>query len=768
MGLEEYPWEKSTEEREISRPDMARNTLRQDRKPMLAILAFTFVLTSSYSPLSAQTGALAGHVIDAETNEPVAWATVVIDGFDRSRTSDELGYFFFATLPVGNYILQTLHVGYRDMRFEVDVIEADTSHVDLQIGQRAFVADETTVVSQHLHLVSPLEEPEIVFSGNKLRQNLGRTIAETIDYEPGIAQRSMGPAPSRPVLRGLGGDRLLMLEDGERTGDLSATSSDHAVAIEPMTTERIEVLRGPETMLYGSNALGGVVNVVRNYVPREHPKQLGGSFSWQGEGVNSGLSSGMLVQYGIGPFALRIDGSARTAGDVSTPRGRLRNTSIETNSAALGTSIMQPWGYIGAAVGSYNSEYGIPPDPIAGHPNGVAIDLQRRHIEVRGEWLRGTAWSERIRAHHVYSRYRHGEFEASGTLGMEYGLLTHNGGVQARLREVGEFKNGALGGWYEYRNYAAAGLNFTPDAEEYAAAAYLYQEWERRAWAANASLRLDARRVEPGQARYSRRVGQIETRDFSGISGGLSVQYSLKQHLVIGSTIMRTFRAPGIEELFTEGPHLAAYAYEVGNGSLDPERGLGTELFVDYHPAGGHVHLALFRNSIERYIFPKNTGKRSLRRADLFLYQTVGLRALMHGAELAIEKELGRRWQTLGTLSYVRGRLTNLEDESMPRLPPLQGRAGLTYKRDDAMQLSGGVRMAAAQKRLGPFENPTDAYIVLDFSGQYYIHWRGHLHTVAITLENASDAVYRKHLNRVKKILPEPGRNLRLLHKVFF
>ena len=165
---------------------------------------------------------------------------------------------------------------------------------------------------------------------------------------------------------------------------------------------------------------------------------------------------------------------------------------------------------------------------------------------------------------------------------------------------------------------------------------------------------------------------------------------------------------------------------------------------------------------------PKNTGKRSLRRADLFLYQTVGLRALMYGTELAFEKEFGRHWQALGSLSYVQGRLTNLDDEPMPRLPPLQGRAGLAYKPSDALQLSGGVRVAAAQKRLGPFEDPTDAYIILDFSGQYYIHWRGHLHTVAITLENASDDVYRKHLNRVKEILPEPGRNLRLLHKVFF
>ena len=734
----------------------------------LVIVAHACLSLLLSSSLFAQTGALAGHVVDAGNGEPIGWATVVVEGFDHHRVSDERGYFLFPILTVGQYVLQTLHVGYRDARFEVHVAAGDTAHVDLKIGHRAFAVDETKIQGEHLRPVSPLEEPEVVFSGGKLRQNLGRTIAETIDYEPGIAQRSMGPAPSRPVLRGLGGDRLLMLEDGERTGDLSATSSDHAVAIEPMTTERIEVMRGPETMLYGSNALGGVVNVVRNYVPRERPERLGGSFSWQGESVNSGLSSGLLLQRAVGSFVLRVDGSARAAGDVATPRGRLRNTDIETNSASLGASIVRPWGYIGAAGGVYRSEYGIPPDPVAGHPDGVAIDLERRHVEVRGEWLSGAAWAESIRAHHVYSRYEHGEFEASGALGAEFGALTHNGGVQARLTDMGKFKNGVFGSWYEYRNYAAAGLNFTPAAEEYAGAAYLYQEWDRGAWAANAALRFDARRVEPRQARTSRTVGAIETRYFSGLSGGFSGQYSAEKHLVLGATLMRTFRAPGIEELFSEGPHLAAYAYEVGNGSLHGERGMGLELFVDYHPTGGHVHVALFRNDIDGYIFPKNTGERSLRRADLFLYQTVGLRALMYGAELAFEKEIGRRWQTLGTFSYVNGRLTDLGDEPMPRLPPLQGRVGLEYKRGDALQLGSGLRLAAAQKRLGPFEEPTDAHIVLDLSGQYYIHWRGHLHTWAITLENASDAVYSKHLNRVKGILPEPGRNMRLLHKVFF
>ena len=737
----------------------------------LCVFLSLFLVSLAVGPASGndnQTGSLAGHVIDAESGQPVGWTTVVIEGLERARVSDAGGYFFFANVPPGAYVLQSLHVGYHEARFEVEVVAGDTTHVDLVIGHESLHVEGILVEGERTSPVSPLQTPEVVFSGSKLRQNLSRTIAETIDYEPGIAQRSMGPAPSRPVLRGLGGDRLLMVEDGERTGDLSGSSSDHAVAIEPMTTERIEIVRGPRTLLYGSNALAGVVNVVRGYVPSEQPDGFGGSVTYQGESVNRGLSGGLTLEQGLGPLALRFDSSLRNADDIATPHGKLANTDIRTGNASVGLSLVRPWGHVGASGSLYDSDYGIPPDPEGGHPDGVSIDLQRQHLEGRGEILTGPDWLQRLELHHSFSRYQHGEFEASGDLGMEFGVLTHNSGALAHLDRMGSFANGAIGLWYEYRNYAAAGLNFTPPAEEYAGALFTYQEWEKDPWAVNAALRVDARRVDPREERDSRRVGRIQTRDFAGMSAGLSNHYRASSGLTLGTTLMRTFRAPGLEELFSEGPHLAAYSYEVGNGALDSERGLGLELFVDYHHEEGHLHLAFFRNAIDGYIFPKNSGERSLRRADLFLYQTVGERVLMHGAEATFDWHVADHWKAAGTLSYVRGHLIDLNDEPLPRLPPLQGHLGLTCEPTEALSATIALRLATEQNRIGEFEKPTEGYAVLDFSGQYYAEWGGRLHTFALTLENATDAVYRNHLNRVKEILPESGRNLRLLHKIFF
>ncbi len=682
--------------------------------------------------------------------------------------SDADGHFFFAHVPPGEHVLQSLHVGYPGARFAVEIVAGDTTHVDLVVGHESLLLEEILVEGEHPSPVSPLQTPEVVFSGSKLRQNLSRTIAETIDYEPGIAQRSMGPAPARPVLRGLGGDRLLVIEDGERTGDLSGTSSDHAVAIEPMTTERIEVVRGPRTLLYGSNALAGVVNVVRGYVPAVRPDGLRGSVTYQGESVNRGLAGGLTLEQALGPLALRFDSSLRHADDIATPHGVLANTDIRTGNASVGLSLVRPWGHVGASGSLYNSDYGIPPDPESGHPGGVSIDLQRQHLEGRGEILTGPDWLQRLELHHSFSRYQHGEFEANGDLGLEFGVLTHNSGALAHLERIGPLANGAVGLWYEYRNYAAAGLDFTPPAEEYAGALFTYQEWEYGPWAANAAWRVDARRVEPRAERDSRRVGRIETRDFAGMSAGLSNHYRANSTLTLGTTLMRTFRAPGIEELFSEGPHLAAYSYEVGNGSLGSERGLGLELFVNYHREEGHVHLAVFRNAINGYIFSQNSGERSLRRADLFLYRTVGEPVRMYGAEANFAWHLAAPWKIAGSLSYVRGHLMDRGDEPLPRMPPLQGYMGLTCEPTEALSATLDLRVAADQNQIGEFEEPTEGYVVLDLASQYYAQWGGRLHTFALTLENATDAVYRNHLNRVKEILPEPGRNLRLLHKIFF
>ena len=725
------------------------------------------VVIASPAALPGPVGFLAGNVSDARTEEPITWAYILIEDINVWESTGEDGLFHFENpLPVGQYVIKTYRFGYQESLFDVNVSANDTVRIQLKLSSSPILGNTVVVEAENATYESELQRPDVLVSGRKLQQNLGQTIAQTIDYEPGVAQRTMGPAPARPVIRGLSGDRLLILEDGERTGDLSATSADHAVVIEPMTTERIEVIRGPEAMIFGSNTLGGVVNVVRGYIPNHIPNRITGAMSLQGESVSSGYSGGANLTIPLSPFTLRVDGSYRHASDIQTPLGSLLNTASATANASMGISYLSGWGHVGVAGSVYKSEYGIPPDPLGGHPSGVNIDLERQHIESHAEIVSPHLLCDRIELHHTYTRYYHAEREESGDLGMEFGIVTHTFSSAHHLKRVGRLKNGKFGIRGEYRDFASGGLTFTPASRELSLAAYMYQEVELGKVSLNGTVRYDHKQVTPDETRSSRLVGNIRKRRFGDVSGSLGVLYDLTKTMVLGASMMRTFRAPGIEELFSEGPHLAAYTYEVGQTDLRKENGLGSEVFMDLKHARGDIHIALFRNDIHGYIFPENTGDLSWRRADLFVYQYVGKHALMHGIETSFNWQLAPAFSANGSVSYVQGDLTN-DDVPIPRIPPLEGKVRLAYRLGQ-LELGMTTRAGSKQDRLGEFEQTTDGYVVFDLGAQYHFSSRSFLHVFSLNINNIGDTEYRKHLNRVKEIMPEPGRNAKLLYKVFF
>ncbi|GAB5519803.1 MAG: hypothetical protein RhofKO_20540 [Rhodothermales bacterium] len=276
--------------------------------------------------------------------------------------------------------------------------------------------------------------------------------------------------------------------------------------------------------------------------------------------------------------------------------------------------------------------------------------------------------------------------------------------------------------------------------------------------------RLDVRRLTPERTFESRTIGLVRKRSFSGWSGAVDATWE-HEAVDLGVILTRSLRMPALEELYSEGPHLAAYSFEVGDPDLGAETGLGFEAYAHLHRNRWEGRLAAYLNTFDGYLFPRNTGELFVRLL-LPLYQIVGEPARMYGAEWSGTWHLTPRWQLDTQAAYVHGTLTRT-DEPLPWIPPLSGQASLTHRRG-ALKLGVTVRGADGQSRLGPFEETTESYAVVDMFGQLY-HTTGRaLHTLDLTVQNLTNATYYDHLSRVKSIMPEPGMNVRLLYKVYF
>ncbi|MDG5767101.1 TonB-dependent receptor [Balneolales bacterium ANBcel1] len=739
------------------------------------------------------TGVIRGVVYDVENREPVLLASVQIQDLNRGTVTREDGDFQLRNLPEGSHTLRVQHVGYETTLKVVRVQKDDTTMVRIGVRPSIFQTSEIRITSQYIQEDEITTHVERVLTGQRLRQQLGRTIAETLEDEAGMAQRTMGPAPARPVLRGLGGERLLILEDGGRTGDLSATASDHALTIDPMTAEHIELIRGPSALIHGSNTMGGVINVIRGQIPHDIPDRTSWSGTMKGESVNNGFSGGVR---GYGPVSdrlplgdrmgFRFDLSGRSTSDMNTPAGMQLNTAITTLNASAGLGYVDSRGMLGFSGNIMDMKYGVPGGEglAEAHPNGVDLEMYRRYLESRLRRNFSDSWLRRLDVTWNYSYYSHKELEKPDDpsirqpVGTEFGVLTHNAKIHLHHNSLSFFDRGVIGVWMEHRDYASGGLTYTPETVEYSAAAYAFQERDFGRFNLQAALRYDHRHLSPEEKRSIFLPADITSRNYSGISGSLMGTWTLRPGTEIGATVTRTHRSPIIEELYAEGPHLANFAYEIGNPELSREHGWGSELFFRTSRDRYQLYLALFRNQMDNYIFPQDTGEPSIRRDDLNTFQFTENKVLMAGAEASWQVRLQSRLLTGGTVSYVRGDFIDddssfpflvLDDReaSVPMMPPLNSRLFLEFG-DSSLKIGGAVRLAAEQTRTDQFEEPTDAYAILDFYSQYHLSSGNMLHTFSLTVENLADTEYRNHLSRIKSVMPEPGRNVKLLYRVYF
>src|SRR5262245_13026666 len=730
---------------------------------------------ASASPVLAQTDVpLSGRLINSLTGAPVSNATVIIDELKRETTSGSDGQFMFGPMPPGTYHVSVRADGYSSRRTEINVA-VGTQPVMVPVDPE-LPFSEVVSVSPDARSQFESFQPTSVLSGQELSKQLEMSLGATLESQPGVAARSFGPAPARPVIRGLDGDRVLILQDGQRLGDLSTQSGDHGVPINPASAQRIEVVRGPATLLYGSNAIGGLVNVITDEIPMTPLRGASGTFTFDlGSAAKEGGAAGD-VNVGNGRVALHLGGGGRRSGDVSTPLGDLANSQSRNGFANVGLSWTGTKGYLGGSYGYDDTKYGIP----VVEDGQVQLTPRRHALSLRAGAQGLDGPFDSYRATLAARRYAHDELEGS-EVGTSFTNGTNEFEVMGSHRAIGRMK-GSIGGWFLGRAFDATGEEaLSPAVDQRGTAAFLYEEvtWPHLTFQFGA--RVDHTRYEPaGEA----------SRTFTSSSGSIGLLLrpaAADDRLTIAVSVARAARNPALEELFYFGPHAGNVAFEVGNPDLKPEHALGVDVALRWRSTHASGEVTYFRNTINDYVFraplseavfearlPEFAARFPAREisaapaaADEFpIVENVTADSTLQGIEAHSDLHITADLALELGLDYVRGSLAD-SNEPLPRLPPLRLRGGLRYQHN-AFQAGGEVIAAATQDRVFVTETPTDGYTLLRLFSAYSIARAGVVHTITGRLDNATNELYRNHLSLIKDLAPEMGRNAKLLYSVKF
>jgi iron complex outermembrane receptor protein len=756
-----------------------------------ALWALIICILSTSSGAQAQgirPGRVSGVVVDSVTSLPIVGARVRIVELHREDITHEDGSFDHRDLRPNTYSLQVQRLGYRLVSRRVTVQEGDSVRLRIMM-EPAAITLAPSIVTGTLSERSGEQvlSPTASMSGAELDRNLAATVAATVAQQPGVSLTSIGPSTARPVIRGLGGDRILILEDGQRPGDMSSMSGDHAVAIDVNTARQIDVVRGPMSLLYGSSALGGVVNVVREEVPASRPEHMHATLTAQGgsNGRAGALSGDVTLP--VGRFALRGEASLRDAGDIRTPLGSLENTQSRTTSAAIGGARVGDWGHAGLAYRFFGNDYGIPGGFVGGHEHGVNIEMQRHVLRSEGELHLSRGPFSTAKAAVAFTDYGHKELEEAGEVGTQFDQTQFAGDVLLRHDAVGVLSQGAIGGRVQLREITTGGSLRTPSTDDYTFAGFLVEELGTGSVRLQTGVRFDAAKFSPREQTFIDVGGEripTRPRTFGSVSGSLGLLYNPIRDVSLGASVSRAYRTPDFNELYSNGPHLAANAFEVGDPELDDEHGLGFDVFARLNRNNLSAEVAVFGNRLTNYIFPSSRGRVELgRQGGVALLQFSNEDAEFRGYEGSVEWSVLPHIVLHGTLSQVAAKFTSTRDsipifvegdtvivppsKYPPLIPPLHGEIGVRYEHPSWF-LAADTRLSDRQDRLGDFETVTAGYAVADLSAGIRFVQGSRLHAITLRIDNAFDRAYRNHLSRIKEVMPEPGRNIALVYRLVF
>ncbi|HVR44200.1 MAG TPA: TonB-dependent receptor [Thermoanaerobaculia bacterium] len=738
-------------------------------------------------------------------------ATVTIVQLNRLVRSSPEGEFRFDQVPPGDYLVLIESPRYGSAVREVTVAPGTDTRLELELDLTVHREQIIVTASPEARSANDTYQPTDVLSHEELALRLESTLGETLAKSPGVSSTYFGPAASRPVIRGFGGDRIRVLEEGLGTGDASNVSPDHAVSYDPASAEQIEIVRGPATLLYGSNAVGGVVNVIDSRIPRSSPGvPITGTVDL-GYGTAANERSGSLrLEGAAGELAWHLGHHRRESGDVEIPgpaeahdeeeegeeheefTGKLLNSALESDGTTVGASWISERGLVGVSWSGYDSLYGLPvhlhhehegesagirPRQEEEHEEDIRIDMKQRRWDARAEWLEPFAIFRSMRLRFGIADYQHTELE-----GEEIGTLFENESWEARIeaphRAVGAMR-GSIGAQFSKRDFAAAGAEaFVPPSTTENRALFLFEETTHETRRGRIHFQFGARwessdvsaipiehEHEPTPVERLQLDTPVDL-DFAGLSGSLGSVWHFAPDYSMSASVSRAVRAPTAEELFSNGPHLATFTFEVGNLELAEEVSVGADVGVrkEAGPITGEIHL--FFNRFDGYIYQVPTGEEE-DELPVFVFRQDDAR--FHGIEAHADVELWHSEPNHLDLElsgdWVSAELTG--GTPLPRIPPMRLGVGLRYRGPRFWGLAE-VRRTFEQDRVAPLEEPTDSWTMLNAAIGTRLFAGDTIHDLILKGTNLTDELARNHVSPLKDLVPLPGRNVSLSYRVTF
>jgi iron complex outermembrane recepter protein len=634
-------------------------------------------------------------------------------------------------------------------------------------------------------------KPMTLLSGDALRTTVGQTIGETLNNQLGITNQSFGAGVGTPVIRGQSGARVKVMQNSLGNNDASTLSPDHANGVDPVIAERIEVLRGPSTLLYGSGNIGGIVNVIDNRIPETVPdKFIGGAGEQRYDSATNESASALKLEGGKSNFAYHVDGFYRdqnnthiggsaideaavrrhdpsfnslAPGDLINTDGFIGNSQAWSRGGSVGASTIGESGLIGAAINSLEKIYGIAPD---GHGEApVTIDLKQIKYDIKGQLNKPFAFAEEIRMKFGYTDYQHTELDG-GVPGTTFLNQSFESRLELEHQAIGKMK-GVAG--FQSVNSEFEGLGeegqIVPKSDIDSYGLFAVESFDFSPVKFDLGVRIEGNTITP-----------IDRTSVSYIpaSGSASALWDITDQHQVSLAFTHSQRAPQIQELFTNGFHHATRSFERGNAELGKELSNNMDLGYRFNGDWMTAEISLFHNWVSDYIYQQRSSGLLFNAADnsfvtpnsacdecFPLLNTQQADATFKGFEAQtifpfMQNQYGALDLTLFG-DYTRGTFNHGSD--VPRMPPLRYGLQLNYEKDE-FSTNARLTRGEAQTLPGENETETDSYLLLNIGAQYRLEDIQDADILFFAKgKNLLDENIRNSTSYLRNFAPEPGRS---------